>query len=686
MKAFANTLMGEINRLGAIASDQAKSNFIANISHELRSPLHGILGSIEFLQDTAVDPFQAAMITTVETCGKTLLDTVNHVLDFAKLSKRSSRGSQRPFGKAALSAAQSDLEKDFDIAIVVEEVVEAIYSGQTFRSTGAFHDNEDEHPMSPALENPVSKRLPLERTSSKFSGAVRLILDVERLDSWFVRTQPGAIRRIVMNIFGNALKYTDHGSVCVSLQSTKGSSRKQNDLSFCISVADTGKGMSLDFARNHAWEAFSQEDSFAHGVGLGLSIVQHITSSLGGKVDLKSSKGHGTDLKILLTVPLSLAPPGDSQDVIKVVAQRVKGLKLCLLDSGHESSIGADADLNKRTEDAFRRLASSWFGMKVLKAATVREIEADFFIYIEPPPADHLLKQHGVDAENTNVPLIVVSPNAFESAALRKETQRLKDLGRTIDFISQPCGPQKLARAFERCLYRGPFTAPPDLASPSPAGCGDLAMKTGPSSRLEDTPVFSNLPLRMSELSQQECAQFQPAMSDASSDTPTETRSESAAGSNVSKENINPHVLSVSSEDQSTGLPESLGKDPVLLVDDNEVNLKLLVAFVRKARYPYETAKDGLQALELYKEASKDLKRAFKAVVIDIQMPVMDGITATREIRSYESKNRIEFPATIIALTGLASSVTRQECAKAGVDHFLPKPVKFKEFLKLLER
>lgn len=96
MRAFANTIMGEINRLEAIVSDQAKTSFVANISHELRSPLHGILGSIEFLHDTAIDAFQASMITTVETCGKTLLDTVNHVLDFAKLSKRPEQDARRP--------------------------------------------------------------------------------------------------------------------------------------------------------------------------------------------------------------------------------------------------------------------------------------------------------------------------------------------------------------------------------------------------------------------------------------------------------------------------------------------------------------------------------------------------------------------------------------------------------------
>ena len=106
---------------------------------------------------------------------------------------------------------------------------------------------------------------------------------------------------------------------------------------------------------------------------------------------------------------------------------------------------------------------------------------------------------------------------------------------------------------------------------------------------------------------------------------------------------------------------------------------------MRKAGFRYETAKNGLQALELFKDLSKDPKLAsFEVVVVDVQMPVMDGVSATREIRTYESRNRIK-TTTIVALTGLASEASQNECEQAGVDHFLSKPVKFKEFLKLLE-
>ena len=693
MKAFANTLMCEINRLEAVASDHAKTSFVANVSHELRSPLHGILGSIEFLQDTAVDPFQASVITTVETCGKTLLDTVNHVLEFAKLSKRSQKESPRIVGKEALAPPHSELDMDIDLAIIVEEVVEAIYAGQTFRSTGAFHGNEDEGTVFSSQQDAPSTMLPLKSTPSKFAGAVRLLLDIERVNSWNVRTQPGAVRRVVMNLLGNALKYTEKGVVCVSLQSTRTSSMKSSDLSFCLTVSDTGKGMSTDFARNHAWEAFSQEDSFAHGVGLGLSIVRHITSSLGGKIDLQSSKGRGTELKVSLTVKLSSAPPDENQNLVKVISQRVHGLIACILDPGNGIGSSLDADSSKRAEDTFHRLITSWFGMKVFKAESVRGVDADFFIYVEPPSAEFLLQNHGPGTENPHIPLIIITSNAFESANLRKDTQKLKELGRTIDIISQPCGPQKLARVFERCIYQNPFTTASDIANTPLAAVriDDSTIGAISSYQNQDVPL-SQMAEAKSVPKRPEVVRGESVLSTPNSDAPTDALSVSVGGgSNVSRFSANHFprsARSANNEDKISSVGEGLDivLHPVLLVDDNDVNLKLLVAFVRKAKLSYETAHDGLQALELYKEASSDPSRAFKAVVMDIQMPLMDGLSATREIRNFETRNRIDPAATIVALSGLASSSSQLEAFEAGVDHFLPKPVRFKEFLKLFQQ
>jgi CheY-like chemotaxis protein len=127
-------------------------------------------------------------------------------------------------------------------------------------------------------------------------------------------------------------------------------------------------------------------------------------------------------------------------------------------------------------------------------------------------------------------------------------------------------------------------------------------------------------------------------------------------------------------------------KSRILLVDDNDINLKLLVRFVTKANYAYECATDGLQAVEAYKGASGDRNRAFRYVLMDISMPVMDGLAATREIREFEKRNRIEPRTVIVAMTGLASEMTQDDALRSGVDYFQIKPVIFKDLLKVLER
>ena len=122
-------------------------------------------------------------------------------------------------------------------------------------------------------------------------------------------------------------------------------------------------------------------------------------------------------------------------------------------------------------------------------------------------------------------------------------------------------------------------------------------------------------------------------------------------------------------------------EDPtVLVVDDNEINLKLLTTFMKKVQFKYVEARNGLEAVEAYKAAPT----RFQYVLMDISMPVMDGLEATREIRKYENLDRIKPKSIIFALTGLASANAQEEAFEAGVDNYLSKPVKFKELKKLL--
>lgn len=428
LRAFANSVMNEIARLNLSVSDAAKATFLANISHELRSPLHGILGSIEFLHDTALDDFQSGMVISVETCGKTLLDTVNHVLDFAKLNNLSKRDGRRKNTIGAEGASNRPLTSTFDLATIVEEGVEAVYAGQVFRS--ASHDAmEGSGPArSSSDKNAATRRHQRDEVTDGQAVAITSVLLTLNVDygiNWYVTSQPGAVRRIVMNLLGNALKYTERGSINVSLEidSSRKHEKEAGFLHACITVTDTGKGMSDDFVRNHAFTAFSQEDSLAIGTGLGLSIIRSIVDSLGGKIDLRSQKDLGTEVKIWLSLPAA----DDADDVqneksiYHQTATQTAGMSLCLLTPNVPSEIKPVRALRPMptVNESFKSLLTQWFSLSVSTAPNMNEIEGvDFFIYAEPPPIEKFLQQHGERGPANDIPVIIFCQNAFQASSL----------------------------------------------------------------------------------------------------------------------------------------------------------------------------------------------------------------------------------------------------------------------------
>lgn len=121
----------------------------------------------------------------------------------------------------------------------------------------------------------------------------------------------------------------------------------------------------------------------------------------------------------------------------------------------------------------------------------------------------------------------------------------------------------------------------------------------------------------------------------------------------------------------------------VLLVDDNRINLQLLVMFMKKHKFTYAEAQNGQEALDAYIESCSS--KRFDFVLMDISMPIMNGMEATRRIREHEQENGLS-RATVIALTGLASAAAQQEAESSGIDVYMPKPVKFQELRPLLVR
>jgi signal transduction histidine kinase len=254
--AFGHSVMSEVSRLNTLSADHAKGDFISNVSHELRSPLHGILASVEFLADTTLDGFQRNLVETVDICGRTLLDTIEHVLDFSKIKK---------FGQDSMQSM--GVVADLDISAVIEEVLEGVFAGFEFNglSSLGLADMTKSHAQGPKDGN--GKVLPTaEPQRSHSDDSLNIILDMDFRDQWKFPTVPGTWRRLTMNIFGNALKYTRSGYIKIKLQARgialpidSGSKASSNDRTMVtMTISDSGQGMSSEFMKTKLFMPFSQ--------------------------------------------------------------------------------------------------------------------------------------------------------------------------------------------------------------------------------------------------------------------------------------------------------------------------------------------------------------------------------------------------------------------------------------------
>lgn len=277
LSAFSHSLLAELARLETTASDAAKGAFISGISHELRSPLHGILAGIELIQDSQLTAFQQEMALSVALAGRTLLDTVDHILDYSKISNLS-HGQKRDRAKVdtlrhhSAEGVHRNGLASVDLARLTEEVVESAISAYR-------------HLRRPTNETSVSSN----------QHDVSVTLDIEKRDSWTTAMMPGTWVRILNNVLGNSLKYTLNGVVSVKLFT----SSDENQVTHVnLQIQDTGIGMTQDFVRTGVWQPFRQADTHSSGTGLGMSIVKEVVKDLDATVSAKSELGKGTSVTV----------------------------------------------------------------------------------------------------------------------------------------------------------------------------------------------------------------------------------------------------------------------------------------------------------------------------------------------------------------------------------------------------
>lgn len=399
LRAFGSSVMAEVARIDVLRADKAKEDVLGSLSHEIRSPLHGIILGLELMHDTALDVFQQDVLHTVETCGRTLLDTMDHLLDFSKVNhflrapKRSvatsrSRGmGGSPGARNTIEASMMSLFSDVSLDALLEEVVESIYAGFSFQQFSNDWANRDRGTKTSIDQAGSLRRLESVRhmdndaavQGQRPEAGVAVYLSIDPTVAWNFHAQPGALRRVIMNIFGNALKYTTRGSILVSLTQEPSLIKKRSRRrSVIFSVSDSGRGISSDFLQNRLFVPFTQENQLASGSGLGLSIVKQIVHGLSGRIGVESKAGHGTTVRVSL--PLRIAPPPASPPAsgsphrdmsFKESLKQLEGVQVSLL--GFESDFGPDRPLAADSADArlcprlfMETLCRHYLGLNVL--------------------------------------------------------------------------------------------------------------------------------------------------------------------------------------------------------------------------------------------------------------------------------------------------------------------------------
>lgn len=292
-----------------------------------------------------MDAFQENLVHTMETCGKTLLDTIDHLLDFAKINNftRKGRPGQKTRDGDDTKKQNFALDVDVDLSVITEEVLETVFAGHNMLKHGMSSESADGPNSSEATQlSQAAQENKFRDQPSEKQNEVSVIVDINKAESshWIFRTQAGAWRRVLMNIFGNSLKYTHSGFIKVLLEAEPLPTKNKGGRSKVIlTVTDSGKGISQEYLKNSLFVPFAQEDSLQPGTGLGLAITATIIRSMGGEIDVKSEEGKGTETTV--TLELEHAPLSQEsleQSIITSAVNKTQGLRIGFVGFQADSS------------------------------------------------------------------------------------------------------------------------------------------------------------------------------------------------------------------------------------------------------------------------------------------------------------------------------------------------------------